>query len=261
MPKIQLTHIDQESDPVILDTGIGVEVPVDFHDAFQDLDSDIDNLIRHHKIIFPPEYNTPREILFKQNFDLKTLYEHIERQHFELKNNRPWDNRHNLIYQRDAWLMFAMDAKVAAHIFAIHELINSAWSCLNIGTYHFARATMITEVDIRIQLIISNKQTRKSKEASNQITKNAKESLVALFRNNAPASGWKTLKIALHEIRKNLIDEVKAKEPTNGEQEIKKLVENVLPKIVNWMRTDLIFKAQIDRHIQNKTVPDLTHLE
>lgn len=207
------------------------------------------------------DYNTSRGIQFEQMYDLNTLSDYINEQHFELKNNRPWENRHNLIYQRDIFLIFAMDAKIAANIFAIHKCIDSAWSCLNIGTFHYARAAMITEVDIRIQSILLKKQSRKSQAESNQIRKNAKKSLVDLFRKNAPASGWETLKVALHKLKPHFIKELEEKNPNSDQQKTDKALEDLLKNLDNWMRTDEIFKDQIHRHIQNKTVPDLTKLE
>lgn len=261
MPEIQSNSLDSESDPKNPETEIAVEVPVEFYDAFNFLNSDIEHLLWHHEIKLPLDYTTSRGIQFKQKYDLQILSEYINEQHSELKNNRPWENRHNLIYQRDLFLIFAMDAKIAANIFAIHECIDSAWSCLNIGTFHYARAAMITEVDVRIQSSLLKKQTRKSQEASNQITKNAQKSFVELFKNNAPPSGWETLKVALHEIRPHLIKELKAKKPTSDQQVIDKALEDLLEKFVSWMRIDSIFKSQIDRHIQNRIVPDLTNLE
>ncbi len=120
---------------------------------------------------------------------------------------------------------------------------------------------MVTEIDIRTKENFLKKQKLKSQETSSQKTINDKRFLVNLFFGHSPESGWKNLKLALHEIRPHLIKELKAKKPNSDQQEIDEALEGLLQKLANWRRTDSIFKSQIDRHIQNKVVPDLANLE
>ena len=101
----------------------------------------------------------------------------------------------------------------------------------------------------------------KSKEALSRETINKKKLLIDLFFKNAPESGWKNLKLALHEIRPHLIKEMQAKKPKDNQQEVERASEELLQKLGKWMRTDLNFKSQIYRHIHNKIVPDLSKLD
>ena len=248
------------SEPKNQESGRTIKVPDEFYDALFDLRSKMEKMRSLHEVRFSEDYDDPESFLMKQCSTKNALDEYITNRHNCLTSERPAVNKYNLIYLRDTWLRFAIDARWAAEFFACNDLIHKAWSCLNIATYHLARVHMIIEIDARIKDNISKKKF-KSKEVLSQQTINEKKLLVGLFFKNSPELGWKNLKLALHEIRPHLIKEMQDKKPKDNQQEVERASEELLQKLGKWMRTDLNFKSQIDRHIHNKIVPDLSKLD
>lgn len=251
---------NSKSESKIQESDGEMELPEEFLIAHRNIQSKIEYLVGYHRIQLPPKYQNRKSILLMQYFATDSLDEYIAGQHNRLGRDHQGVNGDNLISRRDAWLSFVFDAMIVSIIFADHNLINKAWNCLNIASYHIARVEVITEIDMRIQLNISKAKKFKSKEAISRQTIKEKKLLIDLFFKNSPDLGWKSLKIAMHQIEPHLIKVLKTQNPNDTPQEVKKASEELLEKLGSWMRTDENFKTQIYRHIQNKIVPDLTKL-
>lgn len=209
----------------------------------------------------PAERKIPPDTSHHKKSRLERIYDEILKQNSALAKERYDVNRKNFSHLRDRWVIFSATAIDAANRLTLNGHINSAWHCINMATYHIGRAEMILEIEFQINQKLREKQKRKSRADSNQITKNEKNRLVELFLQNAPDVGWKNLKLALHEIRPQLIADFKIKKPQASQQELEQASDDLQRKLRNWMRTDPVFKSQINRHIQNKSVPDFSHLD
>lgn len=237
------------------------EINQDLFYALEELLLRIRNLLEFYDKPIPADINIPLNIPHHEKDRLERIYDAIVEENSALANERHDINRNNFLFLRDRWLIFSAKATNAASTFILSDYIDSAWRCINMATYHIAKAEMILEIELRIKGNLREKQQIKSKADSNQIIKNEKNRLVELFLQNAPEVGWKNLKLALHEIRPKLIAEFKIKKPQASQQELEQASDDLQRKLRNWMRTDPVFKSQIDRHIQNKPVPDFSQLD
>ena len=98
------------SEPKNQESGRTIVVPDEFYDALCDLRSKIERLRSLHEVKFSEDYYDPESFLMKQCSAENALDEYITNKHNCLTSERPAVNKDNLIYLRDTWLRFAIDA-------------------------------------------------------------------------------------------------------------------------------------------------------
>lgn len=266
-----------------------IQVPEDLIECLKELVTRVCNLVRHYDIMLPVDYREAFDFhfagglyvqgllgleyepdllskfkknahpLLREGIDAIGLTNYMSKRREEVSSGEASENIYNLLRHRDEWLKIVIDAAIAAKLISTIEDFDRAWRYVNIGIYYMSRVEIICNLDVRISVALEQKKV-KSKSDSSQKAINEKKIWIDLFFHNAPASGWKNLKVALRAIEPHLIAELKRRKPEEAEGNIRKESENLRAKLLKWIRTDLSLKYKIYRHLHNKIVPDLTKL-
>jgi len=202
------------------------------------------------------------EIKIKNNTeDFHAIFESLLHHEKEVRSIEFGSTGKNFLYHRDRWIQFSIDAIVISEYFFNKNIHNKAWLSLNLATRYIAKAEVISRIHMCTIVEIEEKQKKSASRKMGAITKKSKDLLAEIFKIHAPIQGWPTMKLAIHQITPHLLDEIKSRNPNATQEKIEAICDNNIKNITKWMRTDLAFKMKIERHLQDKAVPDLSDID
>jgi len=218
------------------------------------------NSIAHLHSSFDIKLEDDEESEIEIKIESDKLFEILLDYEVEIRGVEFGGNAKNFLYHRDRWVQFSWNALGFASEFFRQGLYAKAWLSLNIATRYIAKAEVISRMQLCAITEIENKRKRSATRKTGEITKKAKKLLMEIFRNHAPTEGWSNIKTAIHQIKPHLLEEMKGKAPNKKSNNLESEFKEQIKSLSNWMRNDEYFRMSIERHLQNKAVPDLTNM-